>query len=204
MTRWRRALVFASAALLVVAAAATTVSGVAAAPASSTAQYTIFTFNRVPILNDIEVGTLTATLTGTSGAFSVAWSFRGTVNGSPASATGTGSGSGDANNITLNLDTISSWSMDGFPQPETGKTAYLTRSEFPYSFFSSTYTLSLTDVANFGPFYDIVAGLPLLVFPQFNGPFASPYNFLFESSLGGGATNVSTLPGATSVGPAHF
>ena len=203
MTQWWRLRVLASAILLVVVSAAIPVSGVAAAPpAVTTANYSIFTLNRVPILNDDEVGVLSATLTGTPASFTIVWSFRGTINGVPSSATGTGSGSGTADQLTLNLDSISSWSMDGFDQPETGKTAYLTRSGAPFGFASRIYTLDLYDFANFSHF--IVAGLPLLITPQFAGPFARSNNIMREVGLGTGATDVSSLPGAKTPGPNKF
>ena len=194
---WRRVLqllgVLSSVAAIVIALPAT----VFAAPPVQTAHYVIFTTNRVPILNIGEVGTLTLDLQGTPSAFTFTWSFRGTTDGSPASAAGTGSGSGNASSMTLNLDTISQWSVPGFAQPETGKTASISRG--PLSFFSSLYFLTLHDFPNFP--HPIVTAVPLIVFPRFNGPFARGNNFFFESSAGTGSTDVSTLPGSRFPGP---
>lgn len=171
-----------------------------AAP-SQTARFTIITFNRVPVLNITEVGTLSLVLHGTNQHFTADWSFRGTTDGQPASASGTGDGHGNGNSLTLNLDTISQWSVPGFPEPETGKTAYLNRSRLAL-FFSSAYSLDLYDFPNFPHF--IVSGVPILVVPGFAGPFARADTLLFESSFGGGATDITALPGANRPGPASF
>jgi len=172
-----------------------------AAPPPKTAHYVIFTTNRVPILNIGEVGTLTFDLTGRPDAFTFTWSFRGITNGSPASASGTGSGSGDHKNLTLNLDTITQWDVPGFAQPETGKTAFLTRG---FAFFSSLFFLTLNDFPNFP--HPIVSGVPILVFPRFNGPFVHKDNVFFESSAGTGSTDLTSLPGSNSrfPGPVSF
>lgn len=178
-------------AVLIVVAAALPASAAAAPAQSSVATYTFFTFNRVPIVNVLEVGTLRATLRGTPSSFTIDWSYRGTTNGSPAFASGTGSGFGSASKVTLNLDSISQWSMPGFAQPDTGKTAFLTRTRFP---FSTLYSLDLYDFPNFPHF--IVSGVPIFLVPYFSGPLSRPQNFFFESSLGGGETDISTLPGS--------
>jgi len=172
------------------------------------AHYVIFTTNRVPILNISEVGTLTLDLTGNPSSFTFDWSYRGITAGSPASASGTGSGSGNGNSLTMNLDSISSWDMPGFAQPETGKTAFLSRSRL--SPFSSVYFLTLNDFPNFP--HPIVDGVPLIVFPTFHGPFAGhgrfrgQSQFFFESSAGTGSTDISSLPGSPTrtSGPFRF
>jgi hypothetical protein len=199
--------------LAIVCAMVAVIPGTAAAapPAGGPqhAHYVIFTTNRVPILNIREVGTLTLDLTGNPHSFTFDWTFRGITAGSPASASGTGSGSGNGNSLTLNLDTISSWNMPGFAQPETGKTAFVSRSRL--SPFSSVYFLTLNDFPNFP--HPIVTGVPLIVFPQFHGPFAGHgragrfgSEFFFESSAGTGSTDISSLPGAPTRtrGPARF
>jgi hypothetical protein len=199
--------------LALVAAMAAVLPGTAfAAPPQSGplhAHYVIFTTNRVPILNIGEVGTLTLDLTGTPNSFTFDWSFRGSTDGSPASASGTGSGSGNGNELTLNLDTISSWDMPGFAQPETGKTAFIRR--LRGNIMGSVYFLTLNDFPNFP--HAIVAGVPLIVSPRFNGPFAhhglfgrEGGGFFFEASAGTGSTDISTLPGSPTRtrGPARF
>ena len=176
-----------------------------AAPPPKTAHYVIFTSNRVPILNIGEVGTLTLDLQGRPDAFTFNWSYRGITDGSPASASGTGSGSGGAGSgsrdLTVNLDTISQWDVPGFAQPETGKTASLSRS---FSFLSTLFFLTLNDFPNFP--HPIVSGVPIMIFPRFNGPFVHRNNFFFESSAGTGSTDMSSLPGTGSQfpGPASF
>jgi len=172
-----------------------------AAPTPRTAHYVIFTTNRVPILNIGEVGTLTLDLRGSNDSFTFDWTFRGITDGSPAIATGTGSGSGNARDLTLNLDTIRVWNVPGFPEPETGKTASLSRT---FSFFSSLFFMTLHDFPNFP--HPIVSDVPIIVVPRFQGPFAQRNNFFFESSVGTGSTDISTLPGARSPfsGPVFF
>jgi hypothetical protein len=99
--------------------------------------------------------------------------------------------------------------MPGFDQPETGKTAFINRSRG--SFFGSVYFLTLNDFPNFP--HPIAAGVPLIVSPRFNGPFAhhglfgrTGGGFFFESSAGTGATDISSLPGSPTrtSGPARF
>lgn len=187
-----RARVIGAITILIVAAVAFPATTAAAPAKDPVARYVFVTFNRVPIVNAIEVGTLIAVLRGTPDSFTIDWAFRGTLNGSPAFAAGTGSGSGSANSVTLNLDSISAWNMPGFPQPETGKTAYLTHSRIP---FLSLYSLDLYDFPNFPHF--IVSGVPIFITPRFDGPFAGPpFQIFFQSSLGGGATDIASLPGS--------
>jgi len=169
-------------------------SAAADAP-SAGAHYVIFTTNRIPIVNRFEIGTLTIDVTsGNPSAFSYSWSFRGTVNGSPASAAGTGTGSGNANHLTLVLpaSSISSWNIPGFPEPIHVKTAYLDRNS-GFFFFSSLYFLTLHDFVDFPQ--PIVSGVPVSVFPSVNGNLTTGNHYLFESSIGTGSTIFGSLPG---------
>lgn len=200
MRSWRRLKLLGVLAMVIAMVAVLPGTAFAAPPPGGPQQahYVIFTTNRVPILNINEVGTLTLDLTGNPHSFTFDWSFRGITAGSPASASGTGSGSGNGNSLTMNLDSISSWDMPGFAQPETGKTAFISRSRF--SPFGSVYFLTLNDFPNFP--HPIVAGVPLIVFPTFHGPFAGhgrfggQSQFFFESSAGTGSTDISSLPGS--------
>lgn len=191
MRSWRCLSVLTSFAIVfaaIVALPATT------AAASSSAHYVIFATNEVPILNIFETGTLVLDVQGTPSSFTFTWTFQGMTDGVPAFASGTGSGSGDLDNLTINLDTISAWNVPGFPQPEVGKTAFLTRApNGGLGFFFSLYFLTLNDFPNFP--HPIVAGVPVFVFPSFAGPVTSGNHVLFESSFGSGSTNFRNLPG---------
>jgi len=194
MMEWRRLRVLVSALFLVIAGLAIPVSSTAAAPSSQAADpnasITMFTFNRVPIINVLEVGTLTAHFSGTAGSYSISWTYRGLTNGMPGSASGTGTGSG----MNLDLTGINSWNVPGFPQPQVPKMAM-------FDMVTSNLCLLTVSDPTVGT---IVSGVPVFMVPGFTGPFSRPFQFYFESSLGSGARTFSALPGSQHAGPASF